>query len=172
MEHRFRWAEPRDFAMLADIMFDAVRNGPSEYSERQRTAWVPAPRRGAEWNQRLAAQDVIIGEYEDEALGFMSLCRNGYVDFAYIRPAAQGTGLFRQMFRQIEERASLLGIELLWVHASLAARPAFAAVGFTVRKREVVEIGGERLERFEMEKTLRLREKRAARGSEPPPQYS
>jgi putative acetyltransferase len=154
MDRSFRWAEPGDYTTLADVMFDAVRNGPSAYSESQRSAWVPTPRRGAEWNDRLAAQDVIIAESEGEVLGFMSLCANGYVDFAYIRPAAQGTGLFRQMFEQIEKRAASMGIGLLWVHASLAARPAFAAVGFTVRKREEVELGGERLERFEMEKRL------------------
>ena len=45
------------------------------------------------------------------------------------------------MIEQIEKRASLMGIGLLWAHASLAARPAFAAVGFTVRKREEVELG-------------------------------
>ena len=154
MERSFRWAGPDDYTMLSHLMFDAVRNGPSQYSERQRAAWVSSPRRGPEWNERLAAQDIIIAESGGQALGFMSLRGDGYVDFAYIRPAAQGIGLFRQMFERIENRASSIGIGLLRVHASLAAQPAFAAVGFIVRQREEVELGGERLERFEMEKAI------------------
>jgi putative acetyltransferase len=84
----------------------------------------------------------------------MSLAAGGYVDFAYIRPAAQGSGLFRRMYERIEQRARERGDVLLWVHASPMAQPAFAAVGFAVRHSEAVEIGGETLQRFEMEKRL------------------
>ena len=81
----------------------------------------------------------------------MSLSAEGYIDFAYIRPKAQHTGLFRQMFERINERANERGHDHLSVHASLMARPAFAALGFVVSKREEVAIGAERFERFEME---------------------
>jgi putative acetyltransferase len=47
-----------------------------------------------------------------------------------------------------------MGHGRLWVHASLMAEPAFAAVGFSVKRPEEVEIGGERFQRFEMEKIL------------------
>lgn len=154
MKYAFRWGEPRDYATLADIMFDAVRNGPSEYSEQQRAAWVPIRRDGQTWNDRLSAQKIIVGERDGRALGFMSLANGGYVDFAYIRPSARGSGLFRQMFERIEEQAKLEGANRLWVHASLAARPAFAAVGFEIRKQEEIALGSEILARFEMEKKL------------------
>jgi putative acetyltransferase len=150
-----RWAGPSDHAALSDIMFDAVRNGPSAYSEQQRQAWLPVRREGKEWDDRLAAQDVILAELGGKPVGFMSLAGGGYIDFAYIRPAAQGTGLFRQLIARIEDRARANGVGLLWVHASLAAHPAFAAVGFVTRKQEEVELGTERLKRFEMEKALR-----------------
>jgi putative acetyltransferase len=150
----FRWARPSDCDALADVMFDAVRHGPSGYSDAQRAAWVPAPRSGPDWAERLSAQDIIIAERDGRAVGFMSLAGEGYVDFAYIRPGAQHTGLFRQMFAFIEDRARAKNEPLLWVHASLAARPAFAALGFTVRHSETVRIGSEDLQRFEMEKQL------------------
>ena len=109
-------------------MFDAVRNGESPYGEQQRRAWLPAPRTGREWEDRLASQDIVIAETDGQAVGFMSLAAEGYIDFAYIRPQAQHSGLFRQMFQRIEERALARGDRLLWVHASLMAQPAFAAV--------------------------------------------
>lgn len=135
-------------------MFDAVRNGDSPYDEQQRRAWLPAPRAGREWEDRLASQDIIIAEMDGQAVGFMSLAGEGYIDFAYIRPQAQHSGLFRQMFERIEDRALERGDRRLWVHASLMAQPAFAAVGFATVRSESVQLGTEQLQRFEMEKPL------------------
>ncbi len=154
MNRSFRWANPNDHQALADVMFDAVRNGPSQYSEKQREAWVPEPRSGKAWNERLSGQEIILAEADGRIVGFMTLAADGYIDFAYIRPEAQHTGLFRQMLDRIHDRASVKGHDKLWVHASLMAQPAFAALGFTVRRREEVAIGAERLERFEMQKEL------------------
>ncbi|WP_265564251.1 GNAT family N-acetyltransferase [Sphingomicrobium arenosum] len=155
MSRTFRWASPADDILLGEIMHDAVRNGRSHYSEAQRAAWVPAPRKGPEWSQRLAAQDVLIAEDESEALGFMSLERDsGYLDFAYIRPAAQGTGLFRELLTRILARGRARGFEKITVHASLMAQPAFAACGFEVTQEEEVSIADQRFRRFAMERVL------------------
>jgi putative acetyltransferase len=45
---RVREATVGDYDAIADVMFDAVRNGPSMYTEEQRQAWVPEPRRGVD----------------------------------------------------------------------------------------------------------------------------
>ncbi len=149
-----RWATEADFDGLADVMFAAVREGESPYTEAQRAAWVPEPRGGPGWRARLSAQEIIVAEAEGRLLGFMSLAEGGYIDFAYIRAEARGAGLFRALFQRILERAREKGVRLLWVHASLTAEPAFAALGFVARKREQVNIGGEVLDRFEMDMTL------------------
>lgn len=150
----FRWASAADADVLADIMFDAVRRGESRYSEQQRAAWVPARRSGEDWIARLQSQDIIVAEQDGEAVGFASLAEGGYVDFAYIRPEAQHTGLFRQLLSRIVERAVEKREPLLWTHASLMAEPAFAKLGFTIRKRERVRIGNQEFDRCEMEKLL------------------
>jgi putative acetyltransferase len=140
--------------VLADIMYDAVRNGESRYTEQQRAAWVPVRRSGERWVARLAAQYVVVAEHDGRAIGFASLAEGGYVDFAYIRPEAQRTGLFRQLLSLIAERAIAKGEHLLWTHASLMAEPAFAELGFTIRGRERVLIGDQTFDRCEMEKLL------------------
>lgn len=150
----FRWASAADSDVLADIMFDSVRNGESRYSEQQRAAWAPDRRSGEEWVARLQGQDIIVAEEDGAAVGFVSLAEGGYVDFAYIRPEAQHTGLFRQLVSRIIERALAKGEPLLWTRASLMAEPAFAKLGFTVRKRERVRIGDQELDRCEMERRL------------------
>jgi len=42
-----RWATEADFDALADVMLAAGREGDSPYTEAQRQAWVPEPRRGS-----------------------------------------------------------------------------------------------------------------------------
>jgi putative acetyltransferase len=153
-ERHFRWASGRDHSLLADIMFDAVRNGESLYSEAQRSAWVPAPRSGPDWAARLQNQEIIVAEQDGRAVGFVSLADGGYVDFAYIRPEAQHSGLFRQLLSRIVERARAKGEPLLRTHASLMAEPAFERLGFEVRRREQVTIGGQSFDRCEMEMQL------------------
>ena len=96
----------------------------------------------------------MIAEQDDEAVGFVSLDDGGYVDFAYIRPRAQHTGLFRQLLNHVTERAIAKGEHVLWTHASLMAEPAFASLGFAIRKRERVRIGDQDFDRCEMEKSL------------------
>jgi putative acetyltransferase len=149
-----RWASPDDYASLADVMFDAVRNGESRYTEAQRKAWVPERRSGAEWEARLRSQEIAIAEQDGRALGFVSLAEGGYVDFAYIRPEAQHSGLFRDLLSRLMERAMAKGEPLLWTHASLMAEPAFESAGFIVRRREQVTIGNESFDRCEMERRL------------------
>lgn len=154
IEMNIRVATADDYDAIADVMFDAVRNGRSKYTEEQRRAWVPQPRRGSEWNDRLKLQTILLAILSGKIVGFMSLAANGYIDFAYVRPAFQGTGIFRQLFESIEILAKAKDETCLRVHASLMAEPAFTAMGFAVTNKETVEIGGQFLERFEMEKQL------------------
>ena len=158
MNYVIAQASRDDFNGLGEVMFKAVRDGNSPYSQVQRQVWMPTPRCGADWNDRLAAQYVLKAEtraQENPALiGFMSLRDDGYVDFAYILPQARGKGLFRKLFAVIENQALARGLEKLSTHTSLMAQPAFKAMGFKTMHKETVEIDGVTLERFEMSKRL------------------
>jgi hypothetical protein len=63
-------------------------------------------------------------------------------------------GLHSASCSSILDRARAKKLALLWVHASLTAEPAFSALGFVVRQREQVTVGGEVLDRFKMEMIL------------------
>lgn len=154
VEFEIHGAMAADYNALGQVMFDAVRHSASPYTKAQREAWVPEPRTGPEWEARLAAQTVLVATQGDEIVGFMSLAVEGYIDLAFIRPAAQGQGLFRRLYDQIEALARERGEPRLWTHASLMAQPAFAAMGFLVNKPETVEVRGQFLDRFAMEKSL------------------
>ncbi len=151
-----RKATVGDYDAISDVMFDAVRNGRSEYTEEQRRAWVSQPRNGTSWTERLESQTILVAIRAGQIVGFMSLAANGYIDFAFIRPSAQGTGVFRPLYEAIEKLAQRNEETRLWVHASLMAQPAFDAMGFTITKKETVEIGDQTLDRFEMEKLISI----------------
>lgn len=150
-----RLATAADYTQLGELMYEAVRHSASPYTEAQRQAWMPEPRSGAEWDARLAPQTVLVATQGEEIVGFMSLAAEGYIDFAYIRPAAQGQGIFRRLYDEIEALAREQGEPRLWVHASLMAQPAFAAMGFVITQPETVAVRGQSLDRFAMEKLLR-----------------
>lgn len=151
---QLRPATATDYDTLGEVMYDAVHHGPSEYSDAQSQAWMPAPRQGPDWHARLAKQHVILAVQDHEILGFMSIEPGGYVDFAYIRPRAQGIGLFRRLFAAITAQAEATGETQLSTHASLMAQPAFAAMGFEIGFHETVEVNGQSLPRAKMTKTL------------------
>ena len=151
---QIKQAEPRDYDTLGELMFDAVRHGPSPYTEAQRKAWVAAPRKGEDWAERLDRQTIFIAWDGDDLLGFMSVELPGYIDFAFIRPNGRGRGLFRQLFIVVEAHARQNGADRLWTHASLMAQGPFEAMGFRVIKHETVTANGEVLKRAEMEKRL------------------
>ena len=135
-------------------MFDAIHNSPSQYTADQSRAWAPEPRRGPDWAARLAKQHILVAERAGDIHGFMSIEPGGYVDFAYIRPGAQGSGLFRKLFDAVSAWAVARGETELSTHASLMAQPAFAAMGFQIDHHETVEVDGQSLRRARMSKSL------------------
>ena len=151
---QIRRATPRDFDALGAVFHAAVREAATAYSDAQRAAWSPAPRAGEAWAAHLGAQAVWLAEDAGEALGFMTLTPDGYVDLAYILARAQGRGLFRRLYTALEAEARATGLARLWTDASLHAKAPFEAVGFAVALPETVTRGGETFKRFRMEKTL------------------
>ncbi|MEO1304559.1 MAG: GNAT family N-acetyltransferase [Pseudomonadota bacterium] len=149
-----RVGDPADFDALGALMFDAIHNGPTRYSPAQSKAWAPAPWAGADWAARLSEKHIIVAQQDEALLGFMSIEPGGYIDFAYIRPDAQGSGLFRRLFEAVTAQAEAWGETELSTHASLMAQPAFTAMGFVVDHRETVHVNGQDLDRAKMSKTL------------------
>ncbi|MEM6758592.1 MAG: GNAT family N-acetyltransferase [Pseudomonadota bacterium] len=110
-------------------------------------AWCPHPPQGERWAERLAGQRIwVAGE---PPIGFVTLADGAYVDFAYVLPQSQGTGVFRALMQAAEAVATG---PRLWTHASLMAQPAFTALGYRVVHHEEVMRGDQTLPRAMMEK--------------------
>jgi len=142
-----------DADVLGLVMWRAIREGASAYTQAQRNAWLDVPPVGEAWDAKLAGQAVHVASVEGVVVGFMTLDGN-YIDLAYVLPEWQGRGVFSALIARVEGEARDAGLPRLWVHASLMAQPAFLARGFHVIAHETVERNGQTLARAEMEKRL------------------
>lgn len=149
-----RRATTKEYDMLGAVMYEAIHNGPTLYTDAQSKAWAPTPYRGQEWADRLSEKAVFIATRAEEILGFMTIEPGGYIDFAYILPNAQGRGLFRLLFTAVLTSAQQAEETQLSTHASLMAQPAFTAMGFRVERHETVTRNGQSLKRAHMIKPL------------------
>lgn len=120
-------------------MFAAIRNA-GAYTAAQRRAWCPAP---PELRRILASQTVVVARGLRGPVGFASLRQCGYLDLAFVHPAAQGKGVLTRLFMRL--RAEHDGP--FSTHASVSGEPAFRALGFEVAARETVRRNGQRLRR-------------------------
>ena len=139
---------------LGGVMWGAIHEAPSAYTQAQRVAWLPEPPHGAAWAAKLDRQAVWVAWRDAVPIGFLTLTGNGYIDLAFVAADAQGQGVFSALYAALETEAMGRAYRRLWTHASLMAERAFAAHGFHVIARETAERAGQSLARAEMEKLL------------------
>ncbi len=148
-----------DAEPLGEVFHAAVRQGAvSRYAEEQVAAWSPEAPKGERWAERLSGADTVVAEEDGRLLGFMTADEAGYLDLAFVLPEAMGQGISDGIYSVLEGRARAKGISRLTTQASLLAEPFFARHGWTVVRRQEVEIGGVVLKNAWMEKLLGRRE--------------
>ncbi len=137
-----------DAPYLADVMFQAIRLGATKYTVSERSAWAPRRAPSRRFARRLAKHAVWVARGSKGPVGFMTVDAFGYIDLAYILPAARGKGLFRRLLAHVAMEAE----GPLSTHASLHAQGAFARLGFDVVHHEEVLRHGQRLKRAFMQR--------------------
>ncbi len=151
---QLRWATESDAPALAQVLFEAIREGPSPYTEAQRTAWMPHPPDPVRWQARLRQKQTALIACAGRPAGFMTFEDGGCIDLAFVLPSHRGKGIFRVLYTAIETLARQRAEPRLWTFASLSAQAPFQAMGFGVIYHETVSYAGEYLPRAKMEKVL------------------
>ena len=146
---------PSEIDQLGVIMFDAVREGATEfYSSKQRQAWVPTIPSGASWAARLASQKIVVARKAERPIGFMTLDKNGYIDFAFVASEHQRQGIGGYLYTWIEALAHKSNLARLHSQASYLGRRLFEQQGWEVIRAQQIERDGTTLTNFLMEKHL------------------
>jgi len=143
---------------MAVVFFRSVREaGRKDYSFEQTLAWAPEVPDAVEFARRAAdGRITIVAESAGGALvGYVDLEEDGHIDHLYVSAEWVGLGVGSLLYSSLEIEAVALGLRVLRVEASEAARRMFERHGFAVTKRNDLVRGGVRIHNFDMLKTLR-----------------
>lgn len=144
-----------DASATAQIYFDAVRLGTSEYyDERQRMAWAEKVPDTDEWRERLRSQHSFVAQFNARLVGLMTLDDHGHIDLAFVVPDLIGKGVARALYEKIEAEALQRRIDRLDTAASYLAQRFFKRQGWSVIRQQSVAMGDVSLTNFVMEKYL------------------
>ncbi len=148
--YRVEDAEP-----LLKLFRRSVRIGAADhYTPAQLVAWAPDDLALDAFAQRRADKPCWVAQIGGELAGFIDLKPDGHIDMLYVSADRQRQGVASRLFVVVEEVALGRRMPRLFTEASKAARPFFEAQGFSVVAEQEVEVRGERLTNYRMEKRL------------------
>jgi len=122
-----------------------------EYNPKQIDAWAHVEDHDA-WGRKRASKSTWIATYNTKPVGFSDLEPSGYLDMMFVHPRYQGLGVATLLMKTIEAAALEQDLKLITTNASLTARPFFLSKGFTIVASQEVQIRGQMLRNFRMEK--------------------
>lgn len=135
------------------VYHNAVLNGTTaHYTHAQRIAWAGSRVASPEWARRLGGQHTLVATLEGRVVGFMSMDRQGYLDMAFVQPLLMGRGVAEKLYNGLESWAQKSGLTRIYTEASHLARPFFERRGWSTLTKQTVNIRGQDLENFKMEK--------------------
>lgn len=146
-----------DASWLTDLFRSSVREiALRDYTASQIRAWAPDVIDEEQFGKKCETKPTWVAELEGRIAGFSDLEADGHVDMLYVHPDFRGRGVARALLEHIEEAARTAGLHRLYTEASITARPVFEVMGFRVILAQIVEIGGETMTNYRMEKQLEL----------------
>ncbi|MDW6094580.1 GNAT family N-acetyltransferase [Vibrio rhizosphaerae] len=145
-----KWAKE-----IADLFYQSVHAiDPSVYTPEQQEAWAPTRIDYERWFKRLSHKQPWVAIMDNRVAGFIELDADGHIDCTYTHPDFQGIGVASSLYEHLLAKATEMGLERLYVEASLIAKPFFSRRGFSVIKQNELQRNGAFLINFTMEKYL------------------
>ncbi|BAZ02367.1 hypothetical protein NIES37_63790 [Tolypothrix tenuis PCC 7101] len=150
-----RLFQQQDAEQIAQLFHETVREvNLGDYSETQVKAWAPDNLNFRNWAIICAARFTYVADDRGVIAGFGELETNGHIDCFYCHKNYQKMGVGSKIYAAIEDKAYELGINRLYVEASITAKPFFLRMGFSTITEQQVERRGEIFVNYAMEKFL------------------
>ncbi|HWA44515.1 MAG TPA: GNAT family N-acetyltransferase [Hypericibacter adhaerens] len=152
-----RPVRPDDIDALIELFRAAVRRvAGRDYTPAQLLAWAPDQIDRDPWIARYERRPAWVAALGGRPVGFSDLEPDGHLDMMYVHPDHQGRGIATALLAQVEQAAHEQGIDNLYTHASLTARPFFERRGFMLIRQQTITVRGQGFTNFRMEKPLGL----------------
>ena len=142
-----------DAPALRALKYTTIRQvNRKDYTEQQLLAWAPDEYDEADWLQRISAMNLLVATLDGVIVGFADVQDDGYIDHFFCHSDYQGQGIGKALMNEILAISQLKSVKRLYSHVSITARPFFVRYGFYVVREQQVDIRGEILTNFVMER--------------------
>ncbi|MGF1754155.1 GNAT family N-acetyltransferase [Vibrio makurazakiensis] len=144
-----------DSAALWEVFFHTVRNvNVRDYSQIQVEAWAPTDFDPVLWKSRMDRITPYVAEINGVAVGYADLQLDGMIDHFFCHFEYQGKSVGKALMSYIVAEAEKKGIVRLFSEVSHTARPFYEHFGFAVVEQQSIEVRGQALTNFIMERRL------------------
>ncbi len=152
---RIRRFKKDDVDELIELFHNTVHTvNARDYEPTQLEAWAPPNPDRARWLEALSTTTTLVCEWNGKLTGFANMASDGYIDRVYTHKAYQGRGVASLLLQELESIARQRGLKVLYLVASVTARPFFARRGFDVVQSRQKRIGNVRFQVFDMRKHI------------------
>lgn len=145
---KFRRGDEKE---LWELFYNTIHNvNIQDYTNAQLAAWAP---HDIEMNvvvQKFSALDPFVVVRDGKIIGYADIQSDGYIDHFFCHHEFQGQGVGSLLFATLDKEASEKGIRTMYSNVSLTARPFFEAMGFSVEKAQLVQVGDQQLKNLRM----------------------
>ncbi len=150
-----RCYQTTDARALRQLFFNTVRLvNTKDYSQDQVEAWAPSDYDKQVWAQHMQTLKPFIAEIDEKIVGYADLQSDGLIDHFFCHHQYQGCGIGKSLMQHILQQAHEKSMTTLYSHVSITAKPFFERFGFTVEKKQEVEVRGQMLINFKMIKLI------------------
>lgn len=142
-----------DAEALWQLLYNTVRVvNLQDYTQSQVQAWAPDICDLEIWHKKMKANMPFVAEKDGVIVGFADLQSDGLIDHFFCHHEYQGCGVGKVLMNQIFNTAKAKGFTRLYSKVSITAKPFYEYFGFEVLREQTVEIQGEKLTNYIMEK--------------------
>lgn len=119
-----------------------------DYDENQIAAWAPDDHDINIAIKKFREIDPFVLIKDGKIIGYADIQSDGYIDHFYCHHEYQRQGVGSMLFSTLEREARENGILEMYSNVSITARPFFEAMGFSVEKEQLIQVGDQQLKNY------------------------
>lgn len=142
-----------DAEALLNIHYHTIRNvNIRDYSKEQVEAWAPEHFDLTVWRKRMKGLSPFVAVIDGLIVGYTDLQPSGLIDHFFCHHKHQGQGVGKALMEYVFNLGNQRGVKRFYSEVSITARPFYEHFGFKVAQEQEMEVRGQKLKNFVMEK--------------------
>lgn len=124
------------------------------YTKKQIEVWAPNKINLEHWEKRFNKSKPYIVKKDNIIVGFFEFENNGYIDCFYVHHNYQQQGIGSILLSKILQIAEKNNLDMIFANVSITAKSFFENNNFEVKKKNIIERGGEELINYTMNREI------------------